>query len=139
MTHTELMALAKQAGATPYTNRHFPDRTHYTFSPEQLAAFAHLCRADLVAEVERLREVWLEDSVRATEDRGDLLKERDALTLALHAASRVCDQDKALMREAHTFLHRVTHWQEGKPDLHDMKVALRARLGGTNATEAKHL
>lgn len=31
----------------------------------------------LVAEVVRLKEVWLEDGVRASEDRGDLLKERD--------------------------------------------------------------
>ena len=31
----------------------------------------------LKAEIEKLREVWLEDGVRASEDRGDLLKERD--------------------------------------------------------------
>ena len=40
----------------------------------------------LQAEVERLEEVWLEDSVRASEDRGDLLKERDALQAQLAAA-----------------------------------------------------
>ena len=31
----------------------------------------------LKAEIEKLREVWIEDGVRASEDRGDLLKERD--------------------------------------------------------------
>lgn len=45
---------------------------------------AHENVGDLRAEIERLREVWLEDSVRASEDRGNLLKERDALQSQLH-------------------------------------------------------
>ena len=37
---TDLIALAKQAKATTYTNRHYPERPFVTFSPEQLQAFA---------------------------------------------------------------------------------------------------
>ena len=38
--------MAREVKATAYTNRHYPDRTTYTFGPEQLAAFAELVRAD---------------------------------------------------------------------------------------------
>jgi hypothetical protein len=34
-----------------------------------------------------------------------------------------------LLRQVQAFLNRVTHWQEGKPDLHDIKVAVKAALG----------
>ena len=37
--------LARQADATPYTNRHYPDRPFFTFSPEQLEAFCTLAVA----------------------------------------------------------------------------------------------
>ena len=36
--------------------------------------------------------------------------------------------DRALLEQELEFLNRVTHWQEGKPDLHDRKVALRVAL-----------
>jgi hypothetical protein len=32
------------------------------------------------------------------------------------------------MKQALEFLYRVRHWEEGKPDLHDMKEALRAAI-----------
>jgi hypothetical protein len=38
--------MAREVKATAYTNRHYPDRTTYTFGPEQLEAFADLVRAD---------------------------------------------------------------------------------------------
>jgi hypothetical protein len=38
--------MAREVKATAYTNRHYPDRTTYTFGPEQLKAFAALVRAD---------------------------------------------------------------------------------------------
>jgi hypothetical protein len=39
MTKDQAIALAKEVGATAYTNRHFPDRPFMTFSPEQLDSF----------------------------------------------------------------------------------------------------
>jgi len=36
--------------------------------------------------------------------------------------------DRALLEQELEFLNRVTHWQEGRPDLHDRKVALRKAL-----------
>jgi len=33
--------LAREVGATPYTNRHYPDRPTHTFNVEQLEAFAN--------------------------------------------------------------------------------------------------
>jgi hypothetical protein len=38
--------MAREVKATAYTNRHYPDRTTYTFNPEQLKAFEALVRAD---------------------------------------------------------------------------------------------
>jgi hypothetical protein len=38
--------LAREVKATAYTSRHYPDRTTYTFGPEQLKAFEALVRAD---------------------------------------------------------------------------------------------
>lgn len=31
------------------------------------------------------------------------------------------------------FLNRVTHWSEGRPDLHDMKVVVRAALASPDS------
>ena len=38
----EVIAMAREAGATPYTNRHYPDRPTHTFNVEQLERFATL-------------------------------------------------------------------------------------------------
>ena len=38
--------MAREVKATSYTNMHYPDRTTYTFGPEQLKAFEALVRAD---------------------------------------------------------------------------------------------
>jgi hypothetical protein len=38
--------MAREVKATAYTNRHYPDRTTYTFGPEQLKALVALVRAD---------------------------------------------------------------------------------------------
>jgi hypothetical protein len=42
----DVIEMAREVNATAYTNRHYPDRTTYTFGPEQLKAFAELVRAD---------------------------------------------------------------------------------------------
>jgi len=43
---SDLIALAKQAGAYSYTNKYEPGRTFVSFSPELLQAFADLIRKD---------------------------------------------------------------------------------------------
>jgi hypothetical protein len=45
MNREELIRMAREAGAAPYTNRHYPDRTTHTFSPNQLERFAALVAA----------------------------------------------------------------------------------------------
>jgi|LauGreDrversion4_2_1035121.scaffolds.fasta_scaffold153237_3 hypothetical protein len=40
-----VIEMAREAGATPYTNRHYPDRPTYTFNVDQLERFAELVRA----------------------------------------------------------------------------------------------
>jgi hypothetical protein len=45
--------MAREVKATAYTNRHYPDRTTYTFGPEQLKAFVDLVRADEREETNR--------------------------------------------------------------------------------------
>jgi hypothetical protein len=42
MTKNEILSMAKESGATPYTNRHYPDRQTNTFNPDQLERFAAL-------------------------------------------------------------------------------------------------
>jgi hypothetical protein len=42
----DTIEMAREVKATAYTNRHYPDRTTYTFGPEQLKAFEALVRAD---------------------------------------------------------------------------------------------
>jgi len=42
----DTIEMAREVKATAYTNRHYPDRTTYTFNPEQLKAFEALVRAD---------------------------------------------------------------------------------------------
>ena len=39
MTLADITKMAREAGATPYTNRHFPEMPFHTFSPEQLERF----------------------------------------------------------------------------------------------------
>lgn len=51
----DIIRMAREAGAAPYTNRHYPDRTTHTFSPNQLEAFAALVAA---AEREQIADEW---------------------------------------------------------------------------------
>ena len=46
MTHDDITRMAREAGATPYTNRHYPDRPTHTFNIEQLERFSKLVRDD---------------------------------------------------------------------------------------------
>ena len=41
-----VIEMAREVKATAYTSRHYPDRTTYTFNPEQLESFVALVRAD---------------------------------------------------------------------------------------------
>jgi hypothetical protein len=50
MTRDDIIRMAREAGATPYTSRHYPDRTTHTFGPEALERFVALGAA---AERER--------------------------------------------------------------------------------------
>jgi hypothetical protein len=40
MERNDIIRMAREVGATPYTNRHYPDRPTHTFNPEQLERFA---------------------------------------------------------------------------------------------------
>ena len=46
----QVIELAKQAGASRYTNRHYPDRPMHTFTVEQLERFATLVRNSVLDE-----------------------------------------------------------------------------------------
>lgn len=45
MNRDDLIKMARISGASPYTNRYFPDRPFHTFSPEQLESFVELVTA----------------------------------------------------------------------------------------------
>jgi hypothetical protein len=142
MTHTELMALADDFACYVSNGATVNDQGRRAALSDALLALIENhegCKsansmlidevAKLEAEAERLREVWLEDSVRATEDRGDLLKERDALLMGLKAASRVCDQDKALMRRTVAAMDKG-YMSHHHAEYSECMAQLRARLGG---------
>jgi hypothetical protein len=74
----DVIEMAREVKATAYTNRHYPDRTTYTFGPEQLKAFAELVRADEREQGQK----WF-DAVTA-QNKQLILAEREA-------CAKVCD------------------------------------------------
>jgi len=83
----------------------------------------------------------IEEDAKADEIRElrAILKERDAEIEAALAANldiaHTCHESavkiiahRAVMQQAQDFLYRVSHWEEGKPDLHDIKTALKEAL-----------
>jgi hypothetical protein len=71
--------MAREVKATAYTNRHYPDRTTYTFNPEQLKAFEALVRADE-------REICTNAAITAAEEAVNF-----AMALEREACAKVCD------------------------------------------------
>lgn len=64
MNREDIIRMAREAGATPYTNRHYPDRPTHTFMPEQLERFAVLVAAaerEACAKVCEDLDAWNED------------------------------------------------------------------------------
>lgn len=57
MEKNDLIRLARNAGATPYTNRHYPDRPTHTFTVEQLQAFADSIGTMKMSEAEAYAKV----------------------------------------------------------------------------------
>ena len=53
MTRDDIIRIAREAGATPYTNRHYPDRPTHTFNPEQLGRFAARIAQEATEEATR--------------------------------------------------------------------------------------
>jgi hypothetical protein len=63
--------MAREVKATAYTNRHYPDRTTYTFGPEQLKAFEALVRADERKRIEQALDKlygWKDDNEEKNAD-----------------------------------------------------------------------
>ena len=60
-----VVQLAREVGATPYTNRHYPDRPTHTFNVEQLEAFvnkiAKLARNQALEEAKQACTVAAKD------------------------------------------------------------------------------
>jgi len=81
----DVIEMAREVKATAYTNRHYPDRTTYTFGPEQLKAFADLVRADEREEGQR----WF-DAVTA-QHKQELLAEREA-------CAKVCESEAEMFK-----------------------------------------
>ena len=63
MTRDDVIRMARTAGSSPYTNRHFPERPFHTFSPEALERFAALVayyeREECAKVCEKYRDDWL--------------------------------------------------------------------------------
>ena len=57
MNREDIIRMAREQGATPYTNRHYPDHPTHTFNPEQLERFF---QAAYAAGAAAEREKWME-------------------------------------------------------------------------------
>jgi hypothetical protein len=71
--------MAREVKATAYTNRHYLDRTTYTFGPEQLKAFEALVRADE-------REICANAAMAAAEEAVNF-----AMALEREACAKLCE------------------------------------------------
>lgn len=56
----------------------------------------------------------------------------DAVEDAIAAVTVQAEQDRALLQALLGFVNRVTHWEEGLPDRHDILVLLRDALTNTS-------
>jgi hypothetical protein len=87
--------MAREVKATAYTNRHYPDRTTYTFNPEQLKAFEALVRADEREQGQK----WF-DAVTAQHKQLILAEREVCANAAMVAAEEAVNLAMALEREA---------------------------------------
>jgi hypothetical protein len=93
MTKDEILSMAREAGATPYTNRHYPDRQTNTFNPEQLGRFAALVakkvRESFIAEIQAQIDHAVMNDLRLTPNfgkkKGDLAVRVGSIEAALDA------------------------------------------------------
>jgi len=62
MSKDKALKLAKECGATTYTNRHYPEATAVTFSP---LAWEKFCEQALAAPVQEPTDIWFEKCFRS--------------------------------------------------------------------------
>jgi hypothetical protein len=77
---TTVIEMAREVKATAYTNRHYPDRTTYTFGPEQLERFAEL-----------VADAATEEANRRANASWTLMCEK-MVTAEREACAKVCDE-----------------------------------------------
>ena len=147
--------MARQVKATAYTNRHYPDRTTYTFGPEQLKDFEALARADEreqptqpVAPVRPVANAAFSETIRRL--REDHHTWRDSIDRCLEAAELLekhlapaaqpavqepdadaLDGDIDLFDDARSILEIIVHDQPADlfRDARALIPKLRARIG----------
>ncbi len=101
MNKQYIIRMAKEAGATPYTNRHYPDRPTHTFTVEQLERFFHMAQA---AAVEQERKEFAVHAIDIA---------RKAIEEEREACAKECE---------HTAVRMGSEWMA-----HHCAAAIRAR------------
>jgi hypothetical protein len=97
---TDIIKLAREAGATPYTNRHYPDRPTHTFNVEQLERFAELVAAQ---EREAFKNaVYVAITMLFDSHRDDV-----ARTFSIAELQRIADHTDALGNEQVENIYRA--------------------------------
>lgn len=71
-----IINIAREVGASAYTNRHYPDQPYFTFSPEKLEAFAAAIKYAHIEELKQKQVSLTDDKVREIYGR-DLMDYRD--------------------------------------------------------------
>jgi hypothetical protein len=97
---TDIIKLAREAGATPYTNRHYPDRPTHTFNVEQIERFAELVAAQ---EREAFKNaVYVAITMLFDSHRDDV-----ARTFSIAELQRIADHTDALGSEQVENIYRA--------------------------------
>ena len=85
MNREDIIRMAREAGATPYTNRHYPDRPTHTFNVEQLERFF---QAAYAAGAAAERKVIMDSLQKQADLATDALDRRWALEMIAAVAAR---------------------------------------------------
>jgi hypothetical protein len=91
MNRDDTIRMAREAGATPYTNRHYPDRTTHTFGPEALERFVALVAEAKDAEHKEAMR-WDVHSCGPTCKRYACVAMREAVAAEREACAKVADR-----------------------------------------------